>query len=282
MSLSFMEMISAGERTLLVVDGLNLAFRYKHKGQTDFASDYIRTVRSLAQSYHASNIVIAADKGSSKFRREIYPEYKANREEKYKDQTPEEKEAFEAFFNGWEECLLMLEQEFPVLRFDKCEADDIAAYIVKHKSELGVDQIWLISSDRDWNLLVQPEVNQFSYVTRKELTYDTWKDSHECEPEEYLTLKVLQGDSGDNIKGIEGIGPKRALQLIQEYGDALDILEQLPISGKAKYIQSLNNQGPDLIERNIQLMDLLTFCEDALGEENCIKIGETIKCLLKS
>ena len=37
---------------LLIVDGLNLAFRWKHQGTTDFEYEYVRTVQSLAKSYN--------------------------------------------------------------------------------------------------------------------------------------------------------------------------------------------------------------------------------------
>ena len=61
---------------LLIVDGLNVAFRWKHQGVTDFKYDYIRTIESLAKSYKAGTIIVCADGGSS-YRKEIFPEYKA-------------------------------------------------------------------------------------------------------------------------------------------------------------------------------------------------------------
>jgi len=83
------------------------------------------------------------------------------------------------------------------------------------------------------------------------------------------------GDSGDNVQGVEGIGPKRAQQLVSEYGTALDIVAELPIQSKLKYIKSLN-QASDKILLNYQLMDLVTFCRDALGE-NTKQIDEILK-----
>ena len=66
---------------LLIVDGLNIAFRWKHPGVVDFKYDYARTVESLAKSYNAGTIIITADGGSS-YRKAIFPEDKANRKEK--------------------------------------------------------------------------------------------------------------------------------------------------------------------------------------------------------
>ena len=77
------------------------------------------------------------------------------------------------------------------------------------------------------------------------------------------------GDSGDNVHGVPGIGPKRALQLVQEYGSGYDICSALPISNRYKYITALNEFGADNLILNYQLMDLVTFCEDAIGVDNC-------------
>lgn len=257
---------------LLIVDALNFSFRWKHKKQFNFAEDYLRTVQSLAKSYSTGQVLITADKGSSSYRRTIYPEYKANRAEKYANQTEQERLDAEAFFNGYEETLQLLTQEYPVLRFDRVEADDIAACLVKHNTKF--EHIWLISSDKDWNLLVGPNVSQFSYITRKETTNDNWFEHHQVSPEFYLGLKCLQGDTGDNIKGISGVGPKRGYELLEKYDGINGIMDNLPLKGSAKYIQALNTEGPTIIPRNLQLMDLISFCDEAIGYEN---VKEVIK-----
>lgn len=173
----------------------------------------------------------------------------------------------------------MLETIYPVLRFDGVEADDIASYIVNEHVKYPVTDIWLISSDRDWDLLVAPGVSRFSYVTRKEVTFDSWNTHYDCEPEEYISIKCLMGDTGDNVMGVKGIGPKRAAELVKEYGSALDIAASIPIASKYKYIQELN-KAKDLIMLNYQLMDLVTFCEEALGD-NTKAIDAVLKDYLK-
>lgn len=274
MGITFNDMATVNEKSGLVVDGLNLSFRYRDY-TNGFIDDYLKTVRSLARSYKTGRIIIAADQGSSSYRKSIYPEYKANRKEKYATQTPEEKEKFEIFFNNWEETVLVLQQEFDVLRFPGVEADDIAGYIVKNMAKFDFEQLWLISSDADWDLLLQSGVSRFSYVTRKEITIDNWFDKYECQPHQYVDLKTLMGDTGDNIKGVEGVGPKRALQLIQEYGSTFDIIESMPIPGKQKFIQALN-ASKDKLELNMKLVDILTYCEEAIGLANMRKIDECL------
>lgn len=253
------------EQNLMIVDALNLAFRWKHSGATSFADDYKRTVDSLARSYNAGRVIIAADWGGSVYRREIFPEYKANRKELYENDTPEQKAATEAFFDEYEATLELLDKSYTVFRYKGVEADDIAAWLVARRVDFGFDTIWLISSDRDWDLLIDEHTKRFSYVTRKEQTLDTWDNP--VPPEQYLDYKCLVGDKGDNIPGVAGVGPKRAAALIEQYGCVMDICDQIPLPGKYKYIQAVNESHDQLLT-NIELMDLKTYCEEAIGPQN--------------
>lgn len=266
--------------TVLVVDALNLCFRWKHKGQFDFADDFVETVASLAKSYKAGKVIIAADWGSSSYRMSIYDGYKGARKEKFAEQTEAEKAEFELFFEGFTAALEKVKNEtqFTLFRFNKVEADDIAAFIVNNKAKFGFKRVWLISSDRDWDLLIQDDVSRFSTVSRKEITVDNWNEHYDWEPEDYISIKCLQGDSGDSVPGIPGVGPTRALSLVKTYGSALDIAANLPLPGKQKYIQAVNEFGAENIYRNYQLMDLVTYSEEAIGYENC----ETIKKVLNA
>lgn len=276
MAFNFTEkLVNDNPSSTLIVDALNLAFRWKHQGRTDFRYDFQRTVESLAKSYDCKNLIIAADWGSSSYRKEIYPDYKQNRKDKFAEQTEEEKIAFEEFFEEFEASLDVLGEEYTVLRYKGVEADDIAAHLVKHKEEYGFEYIWLISSDRDWDLLIQENVGRFSYVTRKEVRLDNWSEHYDVPPEQYISLKCLTGDKGDNVPGIPGIGPKRAVQLIEEYGSALDIYDVLPLNSKYKYVQELNANAEQLLV-NYELMDLMTYCDEAIGAENLADIKRLI------
>jgi DNA polymerase-1 len=267
MAFSFANKLMKKEGSTLVVDALNLAFRWKHRGDTDFVQPYIATVQSLAQSYSCEKIIIAADQGSSSYRKNIDPGYKQNRKDKYAEQTEEEAEQFRLFFQEYEKTLAALENQYIVLRYEGVEADDIAAHLVKFKAHYGLEKMWLISSDRDWDLLISKDVSRFSYVTRKEITYENWSEHYDVDMEDYISLKCLQGDKGDNIPGIPGIGPKRAQTLIEQFGSAMDIYDATPIEGKYKYIQSLN-ENADQILKNYELMDLVTYCDEAIGVDN--------------
>lgn len=276
MGIKFAELKRPEPNTLLLVDALNLAFRYKHAKTKDFGAEYLRTAQSLANSYQAGQIIFVSDQGNSSFRKGIYPEYKQNRADKYAEQTEEERLEFQEFFKDYEKTLEMISNSgYKVFRYKNVEADDLAAYIVKNKKKFNFEKIWLVSSDKDWDLLINENTSRFSYVTRKETRLDNWHEHHECIPEHYVSLKILMGDAGDNIKGVEGIGPKRANQIIQEYGDIFDILSSVPLPGKQKFIQNLNN-STKLLEINVQLVDLLTFCDDAIGQDNITDLNTRI------
>ena len=260
---------------LLIVDGLNVAFRWKHQNILDFKYDYIRTIESLAKSYNAGTIIVCADGGSS-YRKEIYPEYKANRKERFAEQTEQEAKEFEMFMAEFSDTLTLIRKKYPVFHFKGVEADDIAAYITQ---KIEYDECWLISSDRDWDLLISDTVSRFSTVTRKETTVHNWDEHYDFEIEDYISFKCLTGDKGDNVPGVPGVGPKRAVQLMEQYGTVFDIYDAIPLEGKYKYIQAVNENAEQLLQ-NVELMDLVTYSEEAIGKENTEVIHNTLGKIL--
>lgn len=260
---------------ILIVDSLNLAFRYKHTNKRNFAEEYVRTIESLARSYSCSTVIITCDSGKSEYRKTIYPEYKADRELKRANQTEEEAESFKLFFEDFEEAIELCKQKYPVLKYKGVEADDIAAYLTHTYFKDSPNDIWLISSDKDWDLLITEKVSRFSFVTRKEYTLDNWSERFEYPIDAALDNKVLIGGK-DNVAGIPGIGEKRAKDIIEEYGSVFDLLQQLPIPGTAKYIKNLNELGAERIPLNLMLIDKLTYNVDAIGKDNIKDINEIL------
>lgn len=277
MSKEFKTVSSYDDNTIMIVDALNLAFRYKHSGAIHFLEDYLSTVESLRRSYKAKYVVIACDEGSSTYRKQLHAGYKAARKNKFEKETEEEKAATELFFEEFTRLIETIDEDgkYALFKFPGCEADDIAAYIVnKYKKS---HTIWLMSSDKDWDLLVDIGVSRFSYVSRKEITIDNWSEHYEYDPEDHISIKCLAGDTGDSIPGVQGIGPKKALALVKKYGTAYDIIASLPIESKYAHIKKLNEFGAEALMNNYRLMDLVTFCSDALGEENCNTIDSVLE-----
>jgi len=256
-----------GADNLMLVDGLNLAFRYKHKKTRNFASDYVRTVSSLATSYLADKVIIHVDQGQSSYRKAIDPEYKGNRKEMRANQTEQDKEDFKLFFDDFNAAIDLCATLWPIVRYQGVEADDTIAYVASNTDH----ETWIISTDKDLDQLVNKKVNRFSYVTRKEVRDNNFFETYGCTPEEYITLKVLMGDKGDNVMGIPLVGPKRAIALLREYGSAMDLLDQVPLTGKQKFISNINEYS-DRIMINYELMDLVSYQEEAIGADNLLDL----------
>ena len=122
MAFNFSKVLEKDLGSVLIVDSLNLAFRWKHQGKTDFCEEYIRTIQSLANSYKCSNIIITSDLGTSTYRKAISADYKQSRKDKSAEQTEEEKKAFEDFFIEYEKTLSFLHHKSPYSLIINCKS----------------------------------------------------------------------------------------------------------------------------------------------------------------
>jgi 5'-3' exonuclease len=276
MSKSFKNMSERVPDSALIVDSLNLGYRWKHKKVLAFMDEYLKTVDSIQASYKMERSIITADYGGSAYRKALYPAYKANRDELKAQQTPEESEYFKKFLEEMMKTLEKLKEYHPVLQYKGVEADDIAGFVVGNKAKLGISKIWLVSGDADWDQLISPDVSRFSTASRKEVTFENWSEHYDYSIEDHISIKCIMGDSGDNVPGVVGIGPKKAMALIEQYGTAFDVAAALPITSKYKHIQTLNEFGSEAILRNYQLMDIPSNCAEAIGSENCADIIERL------
>jgi DNA polymerase-1 len=251
---------------LMLVDSNNLSYRYIRRANFDsYDNDFARTVQSLAKSYDACRTITCFDFGKSYYRMDMFEEYKGNRTEELSEEEQEKKDKFFAVLN-------MLPERLPneSVKIRGVEADDTIAYLVERfKGEY--DHIWIISSDKDLIQLVDDNVSIFNIFSRKEITIDSLQETLQITPSEFMLSRIIEGDKGDNIIGIEGIGPKRAQTLAKEYKTLDNLLKALPIKGRAKYIQNLN-AGADTLVKNEKLINLKRYNEEALlaakdGEE---------------
>jgi len=93
------------------------------------------------------------------------------------------------------------------------EADDVISYMCKHYL-IGSNII--ISTDQDMLQLINFDTSVYNPIKKITYTYDNFRDYFPVELKDYLTYKALIGDKSDNIQGVAGIGPKRAVRLITE------------------------------------------------------------------
>lgn len=271
------ELVTYQERNnLLIVDGLNLAFRWKLRGKSatpqpsTYAASLVSTINSLAKSYNAREVLFLSDYKGSTYRKGIHPKYKSDRKLKFKDQTLEEKAINEEFFDYYYNVAVPLaEQNFTVVQMEGVEADDLATYFVEtFEDGEHFDHLWLISTDGDWDSLLSKTCSRFAYTSRKEFTIDTYYDMKGCDtPEQFTQIKAIMGDMGDSVYGVPGIGLKRAYNLVRQYSDIFGIIDELPIEGKQMFIQELN-KSKDLLLLNLQLVDLRSFYQEAIIEAN--------------
>jgi DNA polymerase-1 len=256
-----------GEKNnLIIIDGNNLAYRWiQRKNYNHFEEDYIRTIESLGNSYKASRTIVCFDFGKSYYRMNISDNYKGTRK---KPTDEEEIKKYQEFFD----CLNIIYDE---LTYDKhkyrgIEADDLMAFLVL-KLSLSYEHTWIISSDRDLYQLVNDNVSIFNIFSRREINLESLQNNFEITPTEYLLSRYIEGDKSDAIIGVQGIGPKRAQELAKKYQNLPELIKALPVKGKSKYIQNLN-QSKKLLERNEQMINLIKYNKNAIiagkdGEE---------------
>ncbi len=159
-----------------------------------------------------THLAVIFDYSSKTFRKELYPDYKANRSEPPEDLVPQFgliREATKAF-------------DLPCIELEGFEADDLIATYARLAEEAGADTT-IISSDKDLMQLVTPHVSMYDSMKDRQIGRDEVIEKWGVPPEKMIDLQSLTGDSTDNVPGVPGIGPKTAAQLLEEYGD-LDTL----------------------------------------------------------
>ena len=137
-------------------------------------------------------MVIACD--SRSWRKDAYPQYKANRKTGRDKSEVDWDSVFQTFTKVKEE----LKENFPytVVTVDGAEADDIIATLVKETQEFGKNEpVMIISSDKDFVQLHRyGNVKQYSPITKKFVTHE--------KPIEYLYEHIFKGDSSDGVPNV--------------------------------------------------------------------------------
>jgi|TARA_R100000030_G_scaffold54701_2_gene41206 5'-3' exonuclease len=153
----------------------------------------IRMYRKKFKDEYGTDIVLACDAGNN-WRRQYYPQYKANRKKSRDESTFDWNKAWSILTQVREE----IKENFPykLIHEDGCEADDIIGTLVEHTQQFGQYQkVMIVSADGDFKQLQKYDnVSQFSPLTKKYV--------EETHPRQNLKLKILQGDAGDGIPNV--------------------------------------------------------------------------------
>jgi DNA polymerase I len=199
-------------------------------GVLAFSNMLWKMLREGLNGVKPTHIAAVFDYQAKTFRNDIYPDYKANRDEPPDElipQFPLMRDAVRAF------GLIPIEQA-------GFEADDIIATYAREAVEAGADAT-IISGDKDLMQLVRPGVGMFDPMPGRERPIGDEEviEKFGVPPAKVPEVQALIGDSTDNVPGVPGIGVKTAAQLINEYGDLETLLARASEIKQEKRRQSL-------------------------------------------
>ncbi|HWL23216.1 MAG TPA: 5'-3' exonuclease [Ureibacillus sp.] len=254
---------------LLVVDGMALLFRSffasSAMGQyirledgtpTNGVQGFARHVLTAQSLMKPTHLAVCWDMGAQTFRNELFDGYKANRPAPPEEMLPQfdmAKEVSELI--GW--------KNFGVAGM---EADDaIGSMVEKWKDDADIT---IISGDRDLLQLLNPATTiaftKKGYTEYEVYTEERFKEEYQIEPHQFAYVKAFMGDTSDGYPGVKGIGPKTALQLIQNYGTIDEVianLDQLKPAQRTKIADNIEmlklSHQLATIERNMEIDAIL-------------------------
>ena len=188
---------------------------------TGLLTGFVNFIHQLQKEHATDYIVFALDSEGPTFRKEIYPEYKANRPAPPEDLMKQLPVAIQ-----WVEKM-----GFANLSKSCYEADDVIATLAKCGKEQGI-VTKIVSSDKDlYQLLDDDQVYLYDWVKKKTVDEKGCVEKFGVLPKYFVDFQALIGDSSDNVPGVPGIGPKTASKLINEYHTLENLYEHLDEAG---------------------------------------------------
>ena len=227
-------------KRLVILDGNHLAYRAYYKFMNLKTLDGVRTGVIFGMPYVAESLirrlgpdkaVVVFDGGRSKFRKGLLPNYKER----------EKKLGFDAENFFWQkdegrDLFMSLGLQVAYQRHE--EADDII-YSITREYSLKEWNVIIVSGDKDFNQVILPynqgihgEVTVYNVGKGKEIGYTTLPKLLGYKAEQTVDYLCLTGDKSDNIPGYPGVGPKRALKFLEQYGSIRSYLKSGEQFGK--------------------------------------------------
>lgn len=283
---------SAEMPLVMVIDGNNMLMRcVKATERAGLVSDQISTGALMAfigalsrcvREHEPEFLVICWDDGPSKYRLEIYPEYKAARADKPVDENKEYSFGLAKKF-----CEVAGIQQVAVSGF---EADDVVA---AYWAALNNHRMMIVSGDKDFFQLLDHGTKQLrpDGVGGYQIwTYKEVQEKYGCLPRQLPSLMALMGDPVDGIPGVHGIGPKKALSGLQAADwnlrrvEALNTVEKRSVALLSYELVNLRDRSihpkvpliqkfqPVRPEDGQGFMPMLTFCKSLELESVLTKV----------
>ena len=203
----------------LLIDGANLS-KIGFTGVKELYSDrnhvgaiyhFINTIRKFLEEHNYDKVVVMWDaEHSSSTRKELYPQYKANRKQNIDEYELESYLTQNARIKEYLEEVFVRQVEMP-----HNEGDDLIAYYCKMSTN---EEITIFSSDKDLTQLISDKVSVYSPNSKQYFKQGDLITINKVQIPHYnvLTCKILTGDNSDNINGIEGLGEKTLVKLFPD------------------------------------------------------------------
>jgi 5'-3' exonuclease len=244
---------------------------------------FLRSLGFLMRTIDPTRIICVFDgQASSSSRKNIDPEYKANRNIKritnweIFDDKDDEFQSMTMQMGRLVEYLQCL--PLTLISIDKIEADDTISYL-SQKFRDNNKKVTIVSSDKDFLQIVDQNIEVYSPIKKKTYGKKEVQEELGMIPENYLIMKALLGDNSDNLTGIKGLGPKTLLKefpgLVEDpkfsLWDVYEICEQ-KLQTKKVFASILYDW--EKVKTNYELMNLL---EPRLGDYEIVHILDKIK-----
>lgn len=214
---------------LLIVDGSNLLFQMFFgmparivneqgkaiQGTLGFVGALLKIIRKIEPTH----IAVLFDGEHENDRSALDSDYKANRVDY--SETPEEETPFSQLPDVYDTLAYLGIKHTETIT---CETDDlIASYALTYGQDI---EIVISSFDSDFFQLITDKVSVLRYRGDNTIicTPEYIKEKFGITPLQYADFKSLTGDTSDNIKGADKVGPKTAALLLNEFGTLENIL----------------------------------------------------------
>lgn len=223
--------------TVYLIDTFSLIFQVFHaipgmtspSGQpTNALFGISRDLLTLIREHQPGWLIFAWDSSAPSERNVLYPEYKANRTETPVDLVPQIGRIHEVL------------QAFgvPIIEHEGWEADDVIATLTKQAVEQGYN-VRIVTSDKDARQLLGPQVHLYNLRKNTTLGVEELQADWGIRPDQVIDFQSLVGDAVDNVPGVPLVGPKKAAQLLNQFGTLEEVLANADKAPGAKLRENL-------------------------------------------